>query len=202
MKIEDIQDRESLRAWLTEQDSYEITVTIAARAALRVQPKLWIASNPVRPKATMRSLPYFWSVITACSVVKISTWEVNYAAAHAANSARDTIYAVADAADAADAATPGFVAADRAAHAAQAAAQAAYAAADAIAFSASAAYAAARAATRASDAWSALRADCELLIAQKTVWLRPLWHGEKNEQSQDWAVTKSAWQQAGAPWDR
>lgn len=40
LQIEDIKDEQSLRAWLEEQDSYEVSVTIAVRAALRVQPWL------------------------------------------------------------------------------------------------------------------------------------------------------------------
>ncbi|MEM1363146.1 MAG: hypothetical protein AAGF94_15775, partial [Pseudomonadota bacterium] len=53
--------------------------------------------------------------------------------------------------------------------------------------------------------WNQLRADCEALVAGRNVWISPLWSEKnrlKNRFSEEWAVTKRAWQQTGAPWDR
>ncbi|MCR9085456.1 MAG: hypothetical protein NXH97_01795 [Rhodobacteraceae bacterium] len=92
MQIENIKDDDSLRAWLIEQDSYEVSVTIAARAALRVQPWLWARLAPARPDAELTALLFVWSTVTSALAPVSSTADVRNAA-RAAFAASDAAFA-------------------------------------------------------------------------------------------------------------
>ncbi|MEM1363008.1 MAG: hypothetical protein AAGF94_15055, partial [Pseudomonadota bacterium] len=85
MKIEDIKDEDSLEDWLQEQDSYEISVTIAARAAMRVQPWLWEGLSPTRQDVKFMSLAFYRSVLTSAVAAVYRTDDLKSSAFSAAN---------------------------------------------------------------------------------------------------------------------
>ncbi|WP_216671147.1 hypothetical protein [Mangrovicoccus sp. HB161399] len=178
--IEDIRDGKSLRAWLEEQDSYETSVAIASRAALRVQPFLWRYLMPARRDAELTALKFVRSCLISSVAAKSPTEDIKRAAF-----AADAAAAAARAAFAADAAA----AAARAAFAADAAAAAARAAAARAAFAAAAAAA----------LWNEIRTDAGLLSQGADILASPLWTiGAPVFLS--WEDIGRSWQAAGEPW--
>ena len=154
LQIEDINDERMLRAWLIEQDSYEVSVAIAARAALRVQPLLWARLAPANPDEEFTALPVFWSTIMPAVAAVSPTTDVSGAAALAAD------------------ATSGI--ASRAAEAAALASRAAATRAAAAARAAEATHASVHA--PAAAFWEEVRRDAHLLLkGDRLVWDLPLW---------------------------
>lgn len=180
ISVEDIKDEDSLRAWLEALPKgrrYKISATIAARAALRAQPRLWSHLLPVRPNSEFTSLMFVRSCLISAVACNCPSADIKSRAAAAAGAAARA---------AADDAT------------AYAAARAAAAAVRAAAAARADAAAAAKAA--AADIWYEIRTDAHRLLQGNTVWTTPLWSNGENPYAKQWTTTKSAWADAGAPW--
>ncbi len=189
----EIEDRDSLEAWLKDQPR-EVAVEIAARAALRVMP-VWAAfcysddalKNGLEPLSVLR-------IDLILSVAVISpTGEIKSARSAYAARARPAFSFAADAA-----AAFVYAAAEAAAEAAAAfGADAARAAASAAAYAADAASRAAFAALGAF--WQAVRSDAqaaETVVANRTT---PLWPDE-NPLQEVWKKTRQDWSQPNSPY--
>lgn len=216
-RIEDIKDQQSLRVWLEEQDSYEVSVTIAARAALRVQPWIWACVAPARPGAELTALPFFWpNLIVAVKSMSPNAELRNRAAGRAVDAVGSAATTAAGSASEVAAAN-----ANPASHAAEVAADVA---ASPSAHAATAAHATATAAIASADAtdvagvsragrshlaasarlafWDEVRRDARLVIeGTGKAWKQLLWLKPPERFAKDWATTHAAWQAAGTPWD-
>ncbi len=178
-EIADIQDRDSLQAWLEKTNqSRAACVWIAHRAAMRVLPVYWhwIATSGVARERELTVLPVLRASLLSGVAEVVPTPESSAAradtAAHAANVAADA--AARAAADAAAFAAFAVRAAPNAANAAHAAHAAADAAADA---------------ANAADA--ALKADCQTLADRDGIPPQStpsLWPSEKNPFETEWTV--------------
>lgn len=197
MEIDRIKNRDSFEAWLLERDGYErIAVNIAARAALRVQPRHWVRLAPDGNYEAVALLQFVWSSLASAVAAKRPSNDVERACAAAASAADNTQYA--------DAAINYGRSSYYDAHAYSYAAAAAINAAAIV--DTKAAEAASKAVATAVDAvgevvaWSVLQEDIKALDLKQNVWVRPLWPA-RDAFEQDWAKTKAAWHQAGAPWE-
>ncbi|MGB0903866.1 MAG: hypothetical protein ACPGVJ_03120 [Mangrovicoccus sp.] len=84
VSIADIRDKDSLKAWLDalpEEARYRYAVTIAARAALRVQPLLWEYVKPARPNAEMTVLVFLQSPLVSSVASTCPTGDIKERAA-------------------------------------------------------------------------------------------------------------------------
>ncbi|MEM8553384.1 MAG: hypothetical protein AAGF71_01025 [Pseudomonadota bacterium] len=195
VSIEDIKDQDSLKAWLRslpEDGQYQAAVTIACRAALRVQPYLWARLAPTRPDADLTSIVFVRASITSAVARNCSTADLKWASLFSAGAAADAAYASVDA-HAADAAVAAYAAYSADADAARAAAaRAAYAA---------TATAATTTTVAAADAavWTEIRTDCQDILNGTNPFARPLW-SEQNRFTEDWSETRPQWHHAGLPW--
>ncbi|MEM8958858.1 MAG: hypothetical protein AAGC86_13720 [Pseudomonadota bacterium] len=48
--------------------------------------------------------------------------------------------------------------------------------------------------------WTEVQRDCSVALSKESVWAHRLWRG-RGELAQAWALTKSAWDNAGPPWN-
>lgn len=176
VRVGEIVDHESLKAWLDEQSEehlYEVAVSLATRCALRVFP-IW-AKEMRADRARERNLahlPILRSILISGVAAQMPTPDIKFAATAAtafatarASSAADAAFAAARAAfDAADAAADDDARADRVC---SAAANAAAAFALALAEAADAVFAAAM--------WDALQQDIQALERGGNLLTLPLW---------------------------
>ncbi|QEW24493.1 hypothetical protein [Roseovarius indicus] len=181
VEIADIEDRESLEAWLKDQPR-EVAVWIALRAAARVLPVWWdaVLTDDWAHKRDLTALPVLRSLLLS-SVAAVGPTEDSNATAHAADRAAYAARAARAAAD---------VTADATAHAAARAARAAaHAAADADRAAYAAAYAAAAAADAAADSdlvWAAIRLDVEQTAGGYVPDTLALWPDSKGPLEEQW----------------
>ena len=188
VEIADIDNRDSLGAWLNEQPEVlrlHISLAIAFRAAARVVPVYWSWTA-----GRVTALPILRCVLISAVAAEIPSVEISGAAAAAAASAAvdastdtDVPYPVA-AADAAASAAASAAATAAAASSAAADASASAASAASAAFAAYLFAAAARAA--ASNSWAALRDDCGNLSKQGAPQENALWGGRENPLEEAW----------------
>ncbi|WP_273524334.1 hypothetical protein [Rhodosalinus sediminis] len=213
VEIADIEDENSLEAWLKNQPR-ETAVWIASRAAARVLPVWWhaVLTEDWARERGMTALPVLRSLVISSVAATGPTEEIKHAAA-SARAAADADFRDADAAFRAVAA-PHARAADAAFRAADAAAAssvftAAYAADSAITAAATARAPRVRAARAAAfaapaAAWQAVRTDCATLAAGESLARTPLWPDRANPLQERWdAVTARLRDDPppGGPWD-
>ncbi len=195
-KVEDIHDKESLKAWLGTQPR-EVSALIASRAALRVMP-VWTdyclfgdgQKRDLTPVVVLRM-----NLISSVAAVS-PTDDMKEVARAAARAARAAVAARADAAYAAYAAAAAAADAARAVYAVYAV----YAA-DAAAYAAVADDAAI---VVYADAWRAVRADARAIEAGEDVASAPLWPGtgsEANPLSDLWHKVASQGFTPDSPYD-
>lgn len=204
--IEDIDDHESLKAWLdafpgTEEERYQAAVFIAARAATRVLPIAWTSFeyHSWARKRDLTAIPLLRSLLISGVAVQMSNPDIRAAAtAYAAAADATAAAAYAAYADATAAFAFAAAAAVATADATAAYATAAFAAADATdaAAAAFAADAAAYAAATATDSWNGIRKDCAQIQKRDdegrfSVFARGLWDGDKNPLPEKWVDLKS-----------
>ncbi|MDU8909905.1 hypothetical protein [Aestuariicoccus sp. MJ-SS9] len=172
MRAEDIEDRKTLQAWLTDRPRAD-ALAIAHRAALRVLP-VWGAAmeEDWARKGEVTALPLLRCNLISAVAALVPTADITDAAARAtATAARSAAFATTtvDAHAVADARAAAFASADTDVRAATDA-RAAF----------TSARAAARAATTA-DAWDAIRADAQALEAGNNPLFDDIWHFENPE---------------------
>lgn len=176
----DIEDRETLKAWLDSQPRQVVNL-IAARVALRTLPLFSRAARTLdslefgsRENAPRRFADWTGALFRAIALARVAgTYPTRSNELHAAAAAA----ADAAAAAAADAAAAAYAAADAAAYAADAVAAAAYAADAAAAYAAAAA---AYAAAAAAAVWASVRADALAIegdgihaLLRSRLWIMP-----------------------------
>ncbi len=196
--IADIQDEDTLRAWLEEQGSYELSVTIAARAALRVQPLNWERHAPVWHPATYSAIPFVRDLLIA-SCATLGPSPLISKAAVAASSLQ---IAAGDPVGHARLSNAGSAVAAAAAEATnlatESASEAVAAAAATLSFAINASGGDVDLAG--GDAYSLIRKDCHVMH-RANAWAHPLWHRQTIAFDDPWPNIAKAWRTAGAPWD-
>ncbi len=211
VKVSDIQDRDSLKAWLLDRPGDEIktfAITIAHRAAMRVLPiyRHWVETSETARKPDLTALLFLRCNLISGVARKIPTPEIRKAAfAAAAATPIATTTAAADAAAA-------TAAADDDANFAAAAATAAFtssatlatdaavaftfpatlATAAAAAFATLAASAAAGAAGADDAFWREIRSDCGLLENGDMLLTTPLWNSAGNPFQKKWDAVRTS----------
>lgn len=206
LDIEDFHGTESLGAWIEEQNSYEVSVTLAARAALRVQPWLWVELAPVRSDVGVTALHSFCSMCASA----VAARALNPALRKALNSASIGLMAAEEAAETVlvdlpnHVASPAFLAAD-AARAAAAASLHRGPAVDAVVGAVDAYLAmkpTANIVTRSGASFEEVLRDARMMSADPgAAWDLPLWQTHVDRFSSVWLKTRDTWESAGAPWD-
>ena len=178
VEIADIEDRESLEAWLEDQPR-EVAVWIASRAAARVLPVWWdaVLTKDWAHERDLTALPVLRSVLISSVAATGPTEDINAAAEDAAYAANACAAANANA----------DAAAFAAAYAANANANAAAYAANACA----AANANAAAADGADLVWAAIRLDAEQTAGGDFPDALALWPEGKEPLAKEWGLIKS-----------
>lgn len=189
---EDIENRESLEAWLGGQPR-EVAIAIAARAALRVMP-IWAAfgeTDAARDRE-LTPLPFLRSGLISAVAAVYPTSEIRDAARAAASTPISAIVAVNAATVAvAEAIATVTVVEDTAAvpRAADAARRAAEAADDTTAAIAAGA-----------TVWEAIQRDAEIVEGGEDCLIRPLWP-DRNPLQNLWERPSAQWSEPGSPYD-
>jgi hypothetical protein len=186
--IKDIEDKESLEAWLKDQPR-ETALWIASRAAARVLPVWWneVLTEDWARQGDLSALPILRCVVTSSVAATGLTVDMKRASDAAALAAAST------AGHAADAASAAFLAAAGDANAPFATAAAARAAAAPFASSANFA-----------DAWAPVRSDCATLAADRSLAAAPLWPDRANPLQDRWDAVIARLRDdppPGGPWD-
>lgn len=191
LKIDDIRDRGSFERWLGRQASFRVSVSIGARAGMRVQPILWTRLEHKKSIIGLTALPFFRLMLVSAgatskmqsTVQQVADASVQAAYGYAARVHDRAAYSIAYAVDSARRAMSD-------AH--SAAAAAALAAADIAETT--------RGAVARDTCWRALRADCAAQKTNENIWSVPLWPAPAAF-SGEWLSVKSAWEHVGSPWD-
>ncbi|WP_372923151.1 hypothetical protein [Roseovarius sp.] len=192
VEIADINDEDSLKAWLKDQPR-EVSVWIASRAAARVLPVWWraVLTEDWARERDLTALPLLRSLLISSVAAVVPTDEIKATAKVAPYSKRffatslslpDKIKATTGVANAVASAARAAAANAASAHAAQAAAHAA---------SAHAAQAAAHAATAHAVSWVAIRTDAEQASEGRVPDALPLWPEGQNPLEKEWSDIKA-----------
>lgn len=179
VEIADIEDRDSLRAWLEGQPK-EVSVWIAWRAAMRVLPVYWewVTRDILARELDLTALPYLRFFLISEVAHEMPTSEIITTVGAAAYAAADDVVYAHDAASVAANAAAGAAAAYAAAGAAVYAAAADAAGADAYA------------SADATAVWNSIRADCEAITSGADLDILPLWVDGDNPLAKEWADLK------------